>query len=90
MKTILKHFKTYLMLLLALPLFSCIACSDNDKEEVTPEITIPENVLNTGITFQNTGGTQKFSVQSTMSVSYTHLDVYKRQHINRQAGFVAC
>ena len=74
MKTILKHFKTYLMLLLALPLFSCIACSDNDKEEVTPEITIPENVLNTGITFQNTGGTQKFSVQSTMSVEATSSD----------------
>jgi endoglucanase len=75
MKTILKHCKTYLMLLLALPLFSCIACSDNDKEEdITPEITIPENILNAGITFQSTGSTQKFSVQSTMPVEATSSD----------------
>lgn len=69
MKNTLKQFKTCVMLLmLALPLFSCIACSDDDKEDVTPQITIPENVLGEGMTFQSAGGTQKFSVQSTMFV----------------------
>lgn len=67
MKNTIEKFKTCLVLL-ALSLSSFVAaCSDNE-EAAAPEIIIPASVQQGGVTFSNAGGTQKFSVQSTMLV----------------------
>lgn len=67
MKNTLEKFKTCLVLL-ALSLSSFVAACSDDEKAATPEIVIPASVQQGGVTFSNAGGTQKFSVQSTMLV----------------------
>ena len=56
MKNIIEKFQ--ICLVLSALLFSSFvaACSGND-DTVTPEITIPANILTDGMTFSKTGGT---------------------------------
>lgn len=72
MKNIIKQSKVCLLLFIAL-LFSSfvIACSGDDDGSVTPEVTIPENVLNNGITFSKTGGTNILSIKSNIALEVT-------------------
>lgn len=57
MKNIIEKFQ--ICLVLSALLFSSFvaACSGND-DTVTPEITIPANILTDGMTFSKTGGTR--------------------------------
>lgn len=68
MKTTMKQFKIYLVLMaLSLTLCSFVAaCSGDDAESVTPEVIIPENILNTGMTFSKDGGTISLSIKSNV------------------------
>lgn len=74
MKNLSKQLKPYAVLLLTALLFSCVSCSNNDEEYVAPEITIPTNIIEGGITFQSNGGSQKFSIQSTRAVEVKSSD----------------
>lgn len=67
MKNIIKQLGTSLMLLTVLFL---VGCSDHD-DPVTPEVTIPENILINGMTFAKTGGTSILSVKSNVTVEVT-------------------
>ncbi|WP_300700107.1 cellulase family glycosylhydrolase [Bacteroides sp.] len=42
------------------------SCSDNDDSSVTPEVTIPENIVNNGMAFAKTGGTNNLSIKSNV------------------------
>lgn len=69
MKNIIEQSKTYVVLLLALVLSSCVvACSSDDDDAVTPQVTIPQNILDNGMTFSKTGGTNKLSIKSNVAV----------------------
>lgn len=67
MKNTIEKFKICLVLL-ALSLSSFVAACSDDEEAAAPEIVIPENIQQGGVSFSKAGGTQKFSVQSTMLV----------------------
>mgnify|MGYP000039807681 CR=1 FL=1 len=61
MKNIIEKFQ--ICLVLSALLFSSFvaACSGND-DTVTPEITIPANILTDGMTFSKTGGTSTLNI----------------------------
>lgn len=65
MKNIIKHFE-FCVVLIALSLSSFVAaCSDEDTP-AEAVIKIPDTVLNSGLTFAKSGGTQKLSVLSNV------------------------
>lgn len=65
MKNIIKHFE-FCVVLVALSLSSFVAaCSDEDAP-AEAVIKISDTVLNSGLTFTKSGGTQKLSVQSNV------------------------
>lgn len=65
MKNIIEKFQ--ICLVLSALLFSSFvaACSGND-DTVTPEITIPANILTDGMTFSKTGGTSTLNIKSNV------------------------
>lgn len=66
MKNLLAQFKTCLVLLALLFSSFVTACFSDDDSSVTPEVTIPENILNNGMAFAKTGGTNKLSIKSNV------------------------
>lgn len=67
MKNIIEKFQ--ICLVLSALLFSSFvaACSGND-DTVTPEITIPANILTDGMTFSKTGGTSTLNIKSNVAL----------------------
>ena len=70
MKNIIEKFQ--ICLVLSALLFSSFvaACSGND-DTVTPEITIPANILTDGMTFSKTGGTSTLNIKSNVALEVT-------------------
>lgn len=48
--------------------FLTTACSGSDDVTITPEVTIPENILSSGMTFSKTGGKNTLSIKSNVAV----------------------
>ncbi|WP_300700108.1 cellulase family glycosylhydrolase [Bacteroides sp.] len=72
MKNIINQSKFCLLLLLALCLSSfVVACTSDDDGSVTPEVTIPENILSNGITFSKSGGINTLSIKSNVVLDVT-------------------
>lgn len=67
----MNKIKAYLLLLtIALSAFAA-ACSSDDNDPVTPEITISENILANGMSFSKAGGTNTLSVKSNVTLEVT-------------------
>ena len=68
MKNTRRQSKNYLVLL-ALSLFPFfMACSSDDSDPTTPEVTLPENVLANGMAFTKTGGKNTLNVKSNVAI----------------------
>ena len=68
---LMNKIKAYLLLLtIALSAFAA-ACSSDDNDPVTPEITISENILANGMSFSKAGGTNTLSVKSNVTLEVT-------------------
>ncbi len=65
-KHIVTSFDRCLILWLLSTFFLMTSCSDNDDSSVTPEVTIPENIVNNGMAFAKTGGTNNLSIKSNV------------------------
>ncbi len=65
--TIKKQFQTFLVLVMPF-LFSFAAACSSGEDTVTPEVTIPENILTNGMTFSNTGGSNALNIKSNVAV----------------------
>ena len=62
----MNKIKAYLLLLtIALSAFAA-ACSSDDNDPVTPEITISENILANGMSFSKAGGTNTHNGECTL------------------------
>ena len=59
-----------MLLTIALSAFAA-ACSSDDNDPVTPEITISENILANGMSFSKAGGTNTLSVKSNVTLEVT-------------------
>lgn len=70
MKNIIKRFQISLVLL-ALSLSSFVSACSSDDETVTPEVTIPENILMNGMTFSKAGGTSTLNIKSNVALEVT-------------------
>lgn len=65
MKNTMKRLHTYLMLIACSFSLFVVACSSDDDPATQPtDLKISENILNNGMTFAKSGGTQTLNVQS--------------------------
>lgn len=68
MKNIIKRLHICLLLLALLFSSSFVAACSGDGETVTPEITIPENILTNGMAFPKAGGTSTLNIKSNVAL----------------------
>lgn len=71
MKNLISLLKTSLVLSVLLISSFVAACSSDDDSSVTPEIIIPQNILDNGMVFAKTGGENTLSIKSNVPLEVT-------------------
>jgi aryl-phospho-beta-D-glucosidase BglC (GH1 family) len=66
----LLHYAALLTLLILIPVLTC-ACSGSDSPDSDVDFVVPESIINTGLAFTNSGGTQTFSFQGPKNATVT-------------------